>query len=440
MDICSKTLFKDNQITLAEALLTKTKLKQTESDRRVRGWFEARGWTPFEFQREAWSAYLTGHSGLIHAPTGIGKTYAAWFGPLLEWMSMDGCNQKNATDTATPPLTVLWVTPLRALATDIQATLFQTVKDLQLPWSVECRTGDTAQTVKNRQKNRLPTTLITTPESLNLLLSYPGAREKFSSLQLVVADEWHELMGSKRGVLLELALARLKSWNRGSRVWGLSATLGNTETAMKSLLGDDAGHGRLIRGRQPKSILVESILPEQVERFPWAGHLGLKLLPLALEKIESAKSALIFTNTRSQAELWYQALLEARPQWADCLAMHHGSLDRRQRETVEQGLRSGHLRKVVCTSSLDLGVDFTPVDLVIQIDSPCYGFAGHLHPAVTITGKGRMKENLPCFCFGPRMALMPAFGGFTGNQVIRPTIDDRVYVIAGNEVIEMSRA
>ncbi len=345
-------------------------MKQAESLRLVHGWFKARGWAPFEFQRYAWSEYLSGQSGLIHAPTGIGKTYAAWFGPLLEWMADKSDRSRSINEITAPPLTVLWITPLRALAADTLATLLRTVKDLQLPWSIECRTGDTAQSVKNRQKKSLPTTLITTPESLNLLLSYPGARERFSSLRLAVADEWHELTGSKRGVLLELALARLKSWNRGLIVWGLSATLGNTETAMRALLGDDAEHGRLIRGLQPKSIVVESILPEQVERFPWAGHLGLKLLPRVLEKIESADSTLVFTNTRSQAEVWYQAILEARPQWADYLALHHGSLDRRQRETVEQGLRSGHLRGVICTSSLDLGVDFTPVDLVIQIGSP----------------------------------------------------------------------
>jgi len=345
-------------------------LKQSESLGLVYGWFKARGWTPFEFQRDAWVGYLSGQSGLIHAPTGIGKTYAAWFGPLLEWLTDEPDRSRFTNQNTAPPLTVLWITPLRALATDIHATLLQTVTDLQLPWSIDCRTGDTAQSVKNRQKKRLPTTLITTPESLNLLLSYPGAREKFSSLKLAVADEWHELMGSKRGVLLELALARLKSWNWGTRVWGLSATLGNTETAMKALLGEDAEDGRLVRGLQPKSIVVESILPERLERFPWAGHLGLRLLPGVLQKIESAKSTLFFTNTRSQAEIWYQAILEARPQWADCLALHHGSLDRRQRDAVEQGLRSGHLRTVVCTSSLDLGVDFTPVDLVIQIGSP----------------------------------------------------------------------
>ena len=147
--------------------------------------------------------------------------------------------------------------------------------------------------------------MVTTPESLTLLLSYPGSREKFDSLRLVVADEWHELIGSKRGILVELALARLRSWNRKLKVWGLSATLGNIDTAMQVLLGDTADRGLLIHGLQPKSLVVESLLPDQVERFPWAGHLGLKLLPQVLAKIESAASTLIFTNTRSQAEIWF---------------------------------------------------------------------------------------------------------------------------------------
>ncbi len=333
-------------------------------------WFKGRGWSPFEFQREAWDAYLQGKSGLIHAPTGIGKTYAAWFGTLMEWIAEWRQNSGEPPENTAPALRILWVTPLRALATDIQAALLQVVEDFGLTWTVECRTGDTARAVKNRQKKRLPTVLVTTPESLNLLLSYPGARQKFSRIRLVVADEWHELMGSKRGVLAELALARLKSWNRRLRIWGLSATLGNTESAMQVLLGDAARHGCLIRGLQPKSFVVESILPRQMERFPWAGHLGLKLLPRVLEKIDSAETTLVFTNTRSQTEIWFQAILEARPDWAGRFALHHGSLDRSERETVEAALRNGHLKGVVCTSSLDLGVDFMPVDLVIQIGSP----------------------------------------------------------------------
>ena len=333
-------------------------------------WFRSKGWAPFEFQCESWDAYLAGNSGLIHAPTGIGKTYAAWFGTLMEW-AMEAQRHAGILESEdTPALRVLWVTPLRALAKDLQAALLQVIQDLGIPWSIECRTGDTPASIKKRQKDRLPTALITTPESLNLLLSYPGAREKFKDHCLVVVDEWHELMGSKRGVLVEVALARLKSWNPSSRIWGLSATMGNTKTAMDVLLGDDAGHGRLIRGLEPKSLVVESIIPQQMERFPWAGHLGLKLLPQVMEKIASAGSTLVFTNTRSQAELWYQAILAKRPNWEGRFALHHGSLNRTERDAAEQGLRNGQLKGVICTSSLDLGVDFTPVDLVLQIGSP----------------------------------------------------------------------
>lgn len=336
----------------------------------VQRWFHDQGWKPFDFQLQAWDAYLQGKSGLIHAPTGIGKTYAAWFGPLLESMADDGQDVVSPDDSVAAPLRILWVTPLRALATDIRAALQQAVKDFGLSWTVECRTADTSAAFKSRQRKLMPTVLVTTPESLTLLLSYSGAREKFDSLRLLVADEWHELMGSKRGILAELALARLRSWNRQLKIWGLSATLGNTETAMQVLLGDTADRGCLIQGLQSKSLAVESILPGQMDRFPWAGHLGLKLLPQVLAKIESAASTLIFTNTRSQAEIWFQAILEARPDWIGRFALHHGSLDRSDRETVERGLRHADLKGVVCTSSLDLGVDFTPVDLVIQIGSP----------------------------------------------------------------------
>jgi ATP-dependent Lhr-like helicase len=332
-------------------------------------WFHRRGWDPFAFQRDAWQAYLEGRSGLIHAPTGIGKTYAAWFGSVLEWMQAHPQEDKGA-DGSTPPLRVLWITPLRALATDIQAALQGVIDDLALPWTVACRTGDTAASVKRRQKKQLPTTLITTPESLHLLLSYPGVRERSRRLRLVVVDEWHELMGSKRGVQVELALASLRAWHADLRVWGLSATIGNTDTALEVLLGDRSKRGIAIRGTAPKTVEVAAIIPAAIERFPWAGHLGLSLLPQVIDTIASAASTLVFTNTRAQTEIWFQALLEARPDWQGRLAMHHGSLDRKERETVEKALQNGQLLGVVCTSSLDLGVDFTPVDQVIQIGSP----------------------------------------------------------------------
>jgi len=335
----------------------------------VRQWFDRSGLRPFAFQEAAWTDYLAGRSGLIHAPTGIGKTYAAWFGPVMAWMT-EAAAAGGFSRNGPPPLTVLWITPLRALAADTRAALQDAADGLAVPWTVECRTGDTPASVRTRQARRLPAALVTTPESLNLLLSYPGARKRFADLRSVVVDEWHELMGSKRGVLAELALARLRSWRGDLRIWGLSATLGNTATAMNVLLGAAAGKGSLIRGGMPKSIVVESIIPAETERFPWAGHLGLKLLPPVLDRIDAAASSLIFTNTRSQAEIWFQAIAAARPGWEDRLALHHGSLDRGERATVEAGLHGGRLKAVVCTSSLDLGVDFMPVDLVVQIGSP----------------------------------------------------------------------
>ncbi len=331
-------------------------------------WFAGRGWTPFAFQREVWAAYRSGESGLIHAATGTGKTYAAWIGPLMEWMDKHPRREKWDAPGA-PPLRVLWITPLRALAADTAEALLVPVRDLGLPWTVELRTGDTSASVRARQRQRLPTALVTTPESLSLFLTREDAPDLFRDLRLVVVDEWHELMASKRGVQTELALARLRRWTPALRIWGLSATLGNLETALVTLLGTN-GAGRLVRGLVPKTIRVDSILPETVERFPWAGHLGTKLLPQVIAAIESGQSALVFTNTRSQTEIWYQEILEARPDWAGLIALHHGSLDRSVRDWVEENLRTGKLRCVVCTSSLDLGVDFTTVDNVLQVGSP----------------------------------------------------------------------
>ncbi len=329
----------------------------------VEHWFTARGWSPFPFQQQAWQAYREGHSGLIHAPTGTGKTLAAWFGPVLE--ALERSEEARARP---PPLTVLWITPLRALAADTTAHLQASVEALGLNWAVERRTGDTAQSVKARQRRQLPTALVTTPESLSLLLSDAAALERMTGLRAVVVDEWHELLGSKRGVQLELCLARLRTQCPAVRTWGLSATLGNLEQAAEVLLGEPGG--RLIQGLVPKSVQIRSVIPESLERFPWAGHLGTRLLPQVITALEQARSTLLFTNTRSQAELWHQALLEARPDWMEQIALHHGSLDRSLRETVESWLREGRWRCVVATSSLDLGVDFSPVDQVLQVGSP----------------------------------------------------------------------
>ena len=326
-------------------------------------WFTRRGWQPFPFQREAWAAYRAGESGLIHASTGTGKTYAAFLGPVLE-----AVDEPPPTESA-PPLRLLWLTPLRALSGDTALSLEQPLGPLGLNWDVGTRTGDTTTAMRAKQKKRLPTVLVTTPESLSLFLTHADARERFAGLRCVVVDEWHELLGSKRGVLTELALARLRTFQPNLSTWGLSATLGNLDEALASLVGVGQT-GRIIRGKIPKSIVIDSVLPPRVERFPWAGHLGLTLLPQVVKVIDSGRSALVFTNTRSQTEIWYQAILAARPDWAGIMALHHGSLDRTARDWVEDQLRAGTLRCVVCTSSLDLGVDFAPVDRVIQIGSP----------------------------------------------------------------------
>lgn len=333
---------------------------------RVEAWFSQRGWAPFPFQREVWQAYLAGQSGVVHAATGTGKTLAVWGGPVIEWVDHPPQNRRVA-----PPLTVLWITPLRALAADTEDTLREAADEMQLPWRIERRTGDTTATTRKRQRSGLPTALITTPESLSLLLSYPDAPEQFAALRLIVVDEWHELLGSKRGVQLELALARLRKLAPSSRRWALSATLGNLPEACAVFAAPQGADSLcVVAGRSSKQVRIESLIPEVIERFPWAGHLGIKQASQAVERIAAAKSALVFTNTRSQTELWYRAILEQRPDWAGQIAVHHGSLDRKLRSWVETALREHKLRCVVCTSSLDLGVDFTAVDHVIQVGSP----------------------------------------------------------------------
>jgi ATP-dependent Lhr-like helicase len=335
----------------------------------ARAWFTAQGWSPFDFQEEVWAAFARGESGLIHAPTGMGKTYAAWLGPLLQG--------PEGETGASPPFTVLWVTPLRALAVDTGMALQRAAAALKPHWTVDVRTGDTSSAARVRQSKRLPTTLVTTPESLTLMLSRADWRERFAHLTAVIVDEWHELLSSKRGVQVELALARLRtlarSRERSLPVWGLSATLANLDEALACLTGvanERTAPTRVVRGVDTKRIVIDSLIPKSIDRFPWAGHLGLKLLPEVVAAIERANSTLVFTNVRSQAEYWYQALLGARPHWAGQIALHHGSLEREVRDWVEDGLRNRKLRAVVCTSSLDLGVDFTPVDQVLQIGSP----------------------------------------------------------------------
>ncbi len=332
-------------------------------------WFALQQWKPFPFQKEVWQAVKAGESGLLHATTGAGKTYAVWFAALNRFAKPGVAaplDKPQKRKPAMAPLTVLWITPMRALAADTARALQAPLDDLHIHWSVGLRTGDTSGAERARQSRKLPTALITTPESLTLLLTGANAREAFANLRMVVVDEWHELLGNKRGVQLQLALARLRQWHPQLMVWGLSATLGNQPHALEVLMPE----GRLVQGKMAKDLRIDTLLPPGIERFPWAGHLGLRMLPQVVAELESSSTTLVFTNTRSQAEIWYQALLEARPDWAGLLALHHGSLSREVRDWVELALKQGSLKAVVCTSSLDLGVDFLPVERVLQIGSP----------------------------------------------------------------------
>ena len=332
-------------------------------------WFQQQNWKPHTFQKETWTAFLQGKHGLLNAPTGSGKTYALWFPIVLNFI-------KQNPDYKTKHkkgLKAVWITPLRALSQEIKQSAERIVSDLELPMTVGIRTGDTSSKERAKQRILLPDLLITTPESLQLLLASKEYDKKFKGCSAIVIDEWHELLGSKRGVQMELALSRLKVVCNNLRIWGISATIGNLEQAREVLLGPttpEMENSVLIRANLKKKIKVSSIIPKQMETFPWRGHLGLHLLDDIIPIIKKSKTTLLFTNTRSQCEIWFQKILERYPEFAGELAMHHGSINKETRVWVEQAIRNESLKAVVCTSSLDLGVDFAPVETVIQIGGP----------------------------------------------------------------------
>lgn len=334
-------------------------------------WFTAQGWSPATFQREAWSRYLAGESGLLHTPTGSGKTLAAFGGPLLEALQDAplAAPRRRGKTAAVSQLRILWITPLRALAVDTVRALREPIAALGLDWQVAMRTGDASARDKRLARAGKADVLVITPESLALLLSYPDSAPNFAALRCVVVDEWHELLGNKRGVLLQLCLARLRALAPALRTWGLSATLGNLDEARDVLLPHAPGSA-IVSGVVPRTLAIETLMPDDDERFPWAGHLGLVQLPRVLARLQDARTSLLFTNTRAQAELWHQALASVWPEDPETLALHHGSLDPQLRAAAEQGLRDGTIRCVVATSSLDLGVDFPAVDQVLQVGSP----------------------------------------------------------------------
>jgi len=380
-------------------------------------WFESRAWCPYPFQRSAWSLYAQGRSGLVHVPTGAGKTYAAYGGPLIELVdeALDmeprpsgsgpadgrtpgtedgsetnktsgpiaharGSKKSKATKSskALKGLRVLYITPLRAVSRDVELALKRPLGEMGLldeRVTIESRTGDTSSSVRARQQKRLPNVLVTTPESLSLLLTRANAEELLGTCRSVIVDEWHELLASKRGTQVELALARLRKLAPGLRTWALSATLANLEEAAQAVVGVD-DTPEIVTADLDRPVVIEAVLPKPGDPFPWAGHLGLTMLPNVLERVDEddegvpARSTLVFVNTRSQAERWYNAISIAKPEWEGAIALHHGSLARDERERVEAGLKDGSIRLVVATSSLDLGVDFAPVERVMQVGSP----------------------------------------------------------------------
>ncbi len=327
------------------------------------------GWSPMPFQEETWQAYISGKSGLVNAPTGSGKTYSILLAEMIDYLNQNA--EHDSVPDKKQGLRLIWITPIRALAKEIFLSCEKAIVAFELPWKVAIRTGDTTGKEKKDQFQHPPQILITTPESLHVMLSTPGYPAFFSGLKTVVADEWHELMGSKRGVQVELALSRMKKICPNLKIWGISATIGNMQEAIDVLLYPVPEDQRaIIKAEIPKVISILSVIPDEVETYPWAGHLGLKLADKVLGIVHSSKTCLIFTNTRAQCEIWYHKLLDLDSDLAGQIAMHHGSISKDIREWVEEALYEGRVKAVVCTSSLDLGVDFRPVETIIQIGSP----------------------------------------------------------------------
>lgn len=367
------------------------KLSTTKGYDVINTWLAAKGLSPFPFQYETWQHINNNESGLVNAPTGCGKTFSVFLGAIIDFINQYPENYQHQTSNN---LRLLWITPLRALATDIGRAMEEVIEELGMKWKVGIRNGDTSVADRRQQKNQMPEVLIITPESLHLLLAQKNYSQVFTSLKIIAVDEWHELIGSKRGVQVELALSRIiglkyredhlttklikkTGFNEGISLWGISATIGNLEQAKEVLMSPlsiDRQNKNIktitVTANINKPITIESIFPDEIEKYPWAGHLGIKLVSKVIPIIMSSKTTLIFINTRGMSEMWYQALLLACPELAGTIALHHGSIEREVRNWVEENLHTGKLRAVVCTASLDLGVDFRPVETVIQVGSP----------------------------------------------------------------------
>jgi ATP-dependent Lhr-like helicase len=434
-------------------------VKKTIGYNTIQNWLSSKGFKPFTYQEEAWQHIINGKSGLVNAPTGMGKTFSVFLGTLIQFINQ---HPKNYAAKTKNGLQLIWVTPLRALAKDIGRAMEEVISELEMAWKVGIRNGDTSLSERQKQKRAMPEVLIITPESLHLLLGQKGYKDVFQTLKIIAVDEWHELIGSKRGVQVELALSRIigllapirlppigeatnpqgplkqetlnnaedsntsrdvsagkapstgGGWGEALSIWGISATIGNLDQAKEVLLAPlslllkssnkatlntqahfkqktsysnktsqiseplsagqapsiGGGWGEAVRSNLQKRIEIESIIPDEIEKYPWAGHLGIKLAERVLPILDQSTTTLIFINTRGMSEQWYQALLNIAPELAGIIALHHGSIEGELRMWVEEALHEGKLKAVVATASLDLGVDFRPVETVIQVGSP----------------------------------------------------------------------
>lgn len=393
-------------------------------------WFKTRGWSAFPFQVEAWQAYLQGESGLVNAPTGSGKTYSLMMPMLLDFIREHPHDYASRKDNG---LRAIWITPIRALSKEIELSARRVIEGLGLPWKVGVRSGDTSVKERARQRDKPPELLITTPESLHLLLAQKGYEDFFGNLRVIIADEWHELMGSKRGVQVELALSRLKGFLPALRVWGISATIGNMDDALQALLGSyyQQQTYRIVKADIHKQVQVVSVFPDSLERMPWAGHLGIQLLSKVIDIVRQSTTTLIFTNTRSFAEIWYQKMLDKAPELAGLIAMHHGSISQELRTWVEEQLHEGKLKAVVCTSSLDLGVDFRPVETVVQVGSP-KGVARFLQRAGR---SGHQPGAISRIYFVPTHSLELMEAAAIREAIDRKIVEDRVPYVRSFDVL-----
>lgn len=337
------------------------KFKNTEGYQIIENWMAKQDFEPFDFQIKTWQKYANGYHGLVVAPTGFGKTFSVLFAVIIDYMNNPKAYKKG--------IKLLWISPLRSLAKDLQKAIQLAIDDVGLDWDVQVRNGDTPQNMRRKQERQMPDILITTPETMHLMFSQKNNSRWFKNIQCAVIDEWHELLSTKRGVLSELAIARLRDLSKSIKVWGITATIGNLDKALQVLIPSEAHKKVIVTTKEKKKLKIISVLPDNVDVLPWAGHLGGKLVDKVLPIIYENNTTLIFTNTRNQSEVWYQLLLNADPDLAGQIAIHHGSIDAKLRVWIEDAISEGLLKAVVCTSSLDLGVDFKPVDCVIQVGS-----------------------------------------------------------------------